>query len=120
MTFKIGGSGKPWYLEVAADGDVSRFILETEWKPTPAELAEYSGQWFSDEAQAGVSFVVEGDKAHIFQRPKTNMPLTPLYRDHFSAGERVIWFTRNTKGKIERMHIGASRIRDMPFERVRK
>lgn len=120
LTFKIGGVGKPSYLEVVSDGDVSRFVLDNEWKPTPGELAEFSGHWFSDEAQAGVSFVVEGNKAHIFQRPKTKLPLTPLYNNHFSAGERVIWFTRNTKGKIERMHVGASRMRDMPFERVKK
>ena len=120
LTFKIGSNGKPSYIEADQEGDVSRFILETEWKPTAAELAEFSGQWYSEEAQAGISFVVEGDKAHIFQRPKTNLPLTPLYKNHFSAGDRVIWFTRNTKGKIDKMHVGASRMRDMPFERVRK
>ena len=46
--------------------------------------------------------------------------LRPLYRDHFAPTDRngeVIWFTRDAMG-VPTMHIGASRMRDMPFTRV--
>jgi len=120
LRFTFDKDGKPVSAEtVDSDGEVRRFAPEVEWKPTAAELASLAGDWVSEEAGAMISFVVEGDKAVLKQRPATILPMLPIYKDHFDAQGYVVWFTRDKNGKVDRLHAGASRMRDMPFVRVK-
>jgi CubicO group peptidase (beta-lactamase class C family) len=119
-TFKMGPDGNPVAVEGNDDGGVFRFIAEREWKPTSAELSAVAGDWYSEEAQATLNLAIEGDKAFVVVRPVAKLPMTPLYKDHFTAQGYVFWFTRDASGKIDKMHVGTGRMRDMPFERVRK
>jgi len=32
----------------------------------------------------------------------------------------VVWFTRDKDGKVDSLHVGTSRMRDMPFVRVKQ
>ena len=82
-------------------------------------MTSIKGEWFSEEAGATFTVAVEGDKAYIKQRPATSLLMQPIYKDHFSAQGSVIWFRRDTNGKVDSMHVGASRMRDMPFVRVK-
>ena len=120
LRFTFGQDGKPLSAEtIDSDGEIRRFVPEKEWTPTPADLASFKGDWFSDEAGATLTFVVEGDKAFIKQRPATSLPLQPLYKDHFIAQGYIVWFTRDKDGKVDSLHVGASRMRDMPFVRLK-
>jgi hypothetical protein len=94
--------------------------MVSEWKPAAADLAEFTGDWHSEEAQATFTFAIEGDKAFIKQRPTTKLPLQPLYKDHFGTQGYVVWVTRDSSGKIDKLHVGGSRMRDMWFDRVKK
>lgn len=112
--------GTPMTAEIAnPDGSTNRLTQVVEWKPTAKELSEFAGEWYSEEAQAKASFVVENGKVFILNKPVIKLPLDPIYKDHFTGEGYVIWFTRNAKGKIERMHVGGGRMRDMFFERIR-
>jgi CubicO group peptidase (beta-lactamase class C family) len=120
LKFTFDQHGNPTSAEtVDSDGEVRRFVPEKEWKPTPEDLASFKGDWFSEEAGASLSLVVDGDKAFLKQRPATSWPLLPLYKDHFDVLGYVAWFTRDKNGKVTGMHVGASRMRDMPFVRVK-
>jgi len=55
----------------------------------------------------------------IKQRPATNLPMQPIYKDHFDVQGYTAWFTRDKNGKVNGMHVGASRMRDMQFVRVK-
>ncbi len=102
------------------DGSVTRLTMVSEWKPAAADLPEFAGDWYSEEAQATFTFALEGDKAFIKQRPSTKLPLQPLYKDHFGTQGYVLWVTRDASGKIDRLHVGGSRMRDMLFQRIGK
>ena len=120
LKFILDKDGKPTSAEfIDSNGEVSRFVPEQLWTPTAEELASFKGDWFSDEAGATVTFAVDADKGFIKQRPATSLPLQPLYKDHFIAQGNVVWFTRDKDGKVNGMHVGASRMRDMPFVRVK-
>lgn len=119
LTFTVDKDGKPLYIDGNEEGETWRLAAESEWKPADVELASFAGQWYSEEAQSSVTFVVEGEKAHIFQRPTAKLQLQPLYKDHFSTVGQIVWFTRDKAGKIDKMHVGASRMRDMPFVRLK-
>ena len=120
LKFTFDKDDKPVSAQtVDSDGEVTRFVPETEWKPMPADLASFKGDWFSEEAGATLTVALEGDKAFIKQRPATSLPMQPLYKDHFGVQGYVVWFTRDKNGKINSMHVGASRMRDMLFARVK-
>jgi len=119
ITFKLDKDGKPISGESNQNGDVFRITAVSPWDPTAGDLAALAGDWRSDEAGALFKLVIEGGKPFLTQRPSTKLPLRPTYKDTFTApGGQVVWFTRDAKGKIDKMHIGASRMRDMPFLRV--
>ena len=104
---------------VDSDGEVRRFFPEKEWTPTPADLTSFKGDWFSEESGATFTVAIEADKAYIKQRPATSLLMQPLYKDHFGVQGYVVWFTRDKNGKVDSLHVGTSRMRDMPFVRVK-
>jgi CubicO group peptidase (beta-lactamase class C family) len=121
FTFKMGAGGKPTSVEEDNGESIIRFAAEAEWKPTPAELEAFAGVWSSEEAGASFTIAVDGGQAFFVQRPATRRPLQALYKDHFAFGlgsDVVIWFTRDSTGRVTKLHVGASRMRDMPFDRV--
>jgi CubicO group peptidase (beta-lactamase class C family) len=120
LRFMIDSDGKPKSAEaVDANGEVTRFVPEQAWTPNAQELASIAGDWFSEEAGATFTIAIKENKAFIKQRPALNFELQPLYKDHFSVQGYVVWFTRDRSGKIDRMHVGTSRMRDMWFARVK-
>ena len=120
LKFTFDKDGKPISAEtVDSDGEVRRFVPEKEWTPTPADLSSFKGDWFSEEAGATFSVAVEADKVFIKQRPATSLPMQPLYKDHFGVQGYVVWFTRDKDGKVNSLHVGTARMRDMPFARVK-
>jgi CubicO group peptidase (beta-lactamase class C family) len=120
LKFTFDKDGKPMSAEtVDSDGEVRRFVPEKEWTPTPEDLASFKGDWFSEEAGATVTVAVDDGKTFIKQRPATSLPLQPIYKDHFSVQGYVVWFTRDKDGKVNGMHVGTSRLRDMPLVRVK-
>ena len=120
LKFTFDKEGRPVSAEtVDSDGEVTRFVPAQEWKPTPAELAAFKGDWFSDEVGATLTVAVDADKMFIKQRPATSLPLQPLYKDHFITQGYVLWFTRDKSGKVDGLHVGLPRMRDMPFARVK-
>lgn len=120
--FVVAMNGKPISAEIDSSGEgVSRLIAEEQWSPTTAELNSFAGLWHCDEADASFTIVVDGAQAYFVQRPTTRRVLRPQYRDHFTVGagsDTVIWFTRGTGGHVTTLHVGATRMRDMHFERV--
>ena len=120
LRFTFDKDGKPMFAEtVDSDGEVTRYAPEKEWTPTPEDLASFKGDWFSEEAGATLTVAIDADKAFIKQRPATSLPMQPLYKDHFAVQGYFVWFTRDKDGKVNGLHVGASRLRDMPFVRVK-
>ena len=118
VEFTIDKVGRLVGREVDENGAVHPFFREPQWVPTAAEISSLVGDWYSDEAQAKFTIVVEGGKAFIVNKPIFRLPLEPIYKDHFAASEYVVWLTRRS-GKIDKLHVGADRMRDMLFSRLR-
>jgi len=120
LVFALDKAGKPMSAEIIDQGgEVTRFIAEPAWTPTPEELASITGDWFSEEAGARFTVAIDSGKVFIKQRPTMSLQLQPLYKDHFIVQGNVVWFTRDKHGSVDVLHVGASRMRDMPFVRVK-
>lgn len=115
--FLANKEGVPEVMEIAnTDGSTTRLIFEREWKP--ANLNDFAGDWYSDEAQSRVTIKIENGNAFLVLRPVARFQLRPIYKDAFSAQGYVMWFSRDKSGKVTEMHVGGSRMRDMLFVRA--
>lgn len=120
LKFTLDKDGKPVSAEtVNSNDEVTRFLPEMEWTPTSQDLVSMKGDWYSEEAGATFTVAIDAEKLFIKQRPATSLLMQPLYKDHFAVQGYVVWFTRDKNGKINLLHVGASRMRDMPFVRVK-
>jgi hypothetical protein len=120
MKFTLDKDGKPIKADIFnEDGSVTNLTAQQEWTPTGADLAALAGDWYSDEARTTLTFKVEGDRAYIVQPAAFKIELRPIYKDAFFAQGTVLWVTRDSSGKVDKLHATASRMRDMPFTRVR-
>jgi len=121
LTFKNDAAGKPISFGSTANNDTINFALEAEWQPADADLAAFAGEWYSDDAEAKAKFVIEDTKAFLLTKNSPRIALRPLYKDCFTdgSGGQIFWFDRDASGKVVGMHIGGSRMRDMPFVRVK-
>jgi hypothetical protein len=127
----LAGQGPVRWRFVQATGGAARatriapeaeeqFVAETPWVPTAGDLSQFTGTWWAEEVGASLTFAVENGQPVLKQRPDMRLPLRPLYRDHFAPQQgagQVLWFTRDTNGRVTQMHVGMSRLRDMPFVR---
>lgn len=119
IKFNVGSDGKVLTFERNLDGDIVNFVAEPQWIPTADELKSIAGKWYSEEADATLTIVVDTGQGFLTQRPATRLALQPQYKDAFTLASQpgtVVWFTRDS-GKVT-MHVGMSRLRDMPFWRV--
>lgn len=117
----FGKDGRPVSGESTEnDGSITRFVADAFWSPTADEMKQLAGDWYSDEAQAKISFVIENGVPYIENKPVMKLKLEPLYKDNFSTPGYVVWFSRDKESKVELMHVGTGRMRDMLFQRVKK
>jgi CubicO group peptidase (beta-lactamase class C family) len=120
LKFAFDKDSRPISVDsIGDDGFATRFSAERQWTPTPSDLTSFKGDWSSDESGATFTFAIEDGKAFLKQRPATSLAMQPLYRDHFAVPGYVVWFTRDKGDAVDRMHMGGSRMRDMPFVRVK-
>ncbi len=120
LTFKNDTAGRPVSFDATANNDTIRFTAESEWQPAASDLAAFVGDWYSDDAEATVKIIADGDNAFLQIKNSPRIALRPLYKDCFTGSGQILWFDRDASGKIVRMHIGEGRMRDMPFVRVSK
>lgn len=99
------------------DGDTVFFDRVTQANPTAAQLAEYEGEYRSDEAEVTYRLVVQEGKLLMKGRPDTTFTLMPLYADAFQANAGFLIRFFRKEGKISELSIGLDRVRDLRFAR---
>jgi hypothetical protein len=114
--------------QVEFDGVRMRFVSPTEietwekveaWRPARAELEALVGEYVSDEADASFTVALDGDRVMLRQRPASRFPMTPTYRDAFTAPIGNVRFVRDASGKVTEMGLSQSRVWDLRFRKVR-
>ena len=103
---------------ILTDGDVFDFVQEAEWTPTPADLAQYTGTYTSDEAETTFTLEVKNGALTVVDRYGRGVPLVPHYKDGFvSAQNTILVFRRDRSGKVNAVSFGLGRVRDLRFHR---
>lgn len=91
------------------------------WKPTPEQLAAFSGRYFSPELETFYTVTVKDAHLVVSHRRLGDFTLQPGTKEHqFSADRfplRMVEFV--THGRRVEMRVGTGRVRNLLFERVR-
>ena len=92
-----------------------------EWieafEPTPAQLAEFVGAYYSDELDVTYQLTVKEGKLTVEVGSQTR-PLAPAYRDAFQGpGGGLFEFARDARGRVTGFTVQAGRVRNIRFAR---
>jgi len=101
------------------DGSGSEIPIQrvTEMRPTVEELAEYAGEYESDEAGAGFTVRLQGESLEMTRQPDGVFTLTPLYADAFDGEPGTIVFRRDGD-RIVSLSVVQDRIWNLQFRRI--
>lgn len=85
-------------------------------------IGEYVGEYFSKEAQASCSIILnDNNKLILVQRPGQLIELTPTYTDGYYSDslEDNLYFIRDLNNKIIKMYISGDGARNVEFIRIK-
>jgi CubicO group peptidase (beta-lactamase class C family) len=94
------------------------FIAVEAASPTPAQLAEFAGTFYSEELDTTYQLSVENEKLTVRQKGSPARSLTPTFRDAFFApGSGTMEFQRDAQGRVSGFLVQAERINGVAFAR---
>ena len=111
--------GRPLRLrQVDEGGEPVIYEAMQAMTPTPAQLHEYAGNYYSEELNVTYTLFVEGGKLTLRRRRSKDMPLDPTFTDAFMRDDLgLLRFTRNRQNRVSGLLLTAGRVRRLRFER---
>jgi hypothetical protein len=105
---------------VYPDGDTVMYEPAAPADTSAGNLAAYTGEYRSDEAEATYTVAVANGSLVLRMRPDITIRLQPTYADAFGGpGGAVVRFIRGADGRVQAFSIGTERVRELRFDRVR-
>ena len=114
-----GDTQAPSRMIVITATDTATFARADTVALTPAKLAEYAGEYRSDEVEATHSWKVEKGQLAVYANNRRLGVLEPAYKDGFTRAGTVIEVQRDANGRISGFLVEAGRVRHLRFTRVR-
>ena len=112
------GEQRPSAVFTTPDGDVFQMEPVEDFDPSTDDLAEFTGEYSSPEAEVTYSFkITEGSLARV-DRYGRAIPVRPSGPDAF-VGAGGPWVFHSEGGRVTSVSLGSGRVWDLRFERVR-
>ncbi|HBD97703.1 MAG TPA: hypothetical protein DC060_05840, partial [Gemmatimonadetes bacterium] len=109
---------RPSAVFTTPDGDVFQMEPVEDFDPSTDDLAEFTGEYSSPEAEVTYSFKVrEGSLARV-DRYGRAIPVRPSGPDAF-VGAGGTWVFHSEGGRVTSVSLVSGRVWDLRFERVR-
>lgn len=120
LEFLSAEANRPTGLRLLTeDGDAIEFERVAEFIPSPDQLREYQGEYYSDEAEASYRVAISSGTLELRRRPDVVITLSPAYQDVFTTTSGwIVQFTRGPGGHVDGMIFGMSRVRELRFTPV--
>ena len=123
--FRLGATrvevsrGAPALVVVFPDGDTVVYEPVARAEATAAQLAEYVGEYRSEEAEAAYTAAIVDGRLVLRRRPDAVLALAPAYADAFTTpGGWLVRFVRGPDGRVRALTVSVERVRDLRFDRV--
>jgi hypothetical protein len=104
---------------VRTTGETVTFTRADTVALTPAQLAEYAGNYRNEEVEATHTWKVEKGELVLYTNDRRLGVLEPAYKDGFTRGGNVIDVQRDARGRITGFIVESGRVRHLRFTRVR-
>jgi phenylalanyl-tRNA synthetase alpha subunit len=114
-----GDEPSPSRMIVRTTGDAVTFTRADTVALTPAQLAEYAGNYRNEEVEATHTWKVEKAELVLYVNDRRLGVLEPSYKDGFTRGGSVIDVQRDAKGRITGFVVESGRVRHLRFTRMR-
>ena len=114
-----GNPAAPSRMIVRTAGDSVAFTRADTVVLTPAQLAEYAGEYRNDEVEVTHSWKVEKGELVVYANNRRLGAQEPSYKDGFTRGGNVIDVQRDSRGRITGFVVQSGRVRNLRFTRVR-
>lgn len=114
-----GNGGAPVRMFVRTPTDTVSFLRADTVVLDTARMAEYAGDYRSDEVEVTQTWRVEKGQLVVYAGYRRLGVLEPTYKDGFTRGGSVIDVVRNAKGRITGYVVESGRVRHLRFTRVR-
>jgi hypothetical protein len=118
IKFEKQKKGKPMLMHLYQDAEKTdtyeSFMLV---KPTPGQLKEYRGDYYSDELQVTFRLALKEGKLHFVHKNAPELPLQPTLKDKFTLGGYRINFIREEENKLTGFILDAGRVKNLRFDK---
>jgi len=116
---RFEGEGVPQRMVVRTASNTTTFTRADTAVLDAAKLAEYAGDYRSDEVESTHTWKVEKGQLAEYAGYRRLGVLEPSYKDGFTRGGSVIDVVRDSKGRITGFLVESGRVRHLRFTRVR-
>lgn len=118
-TFDLKSARSPSSLRIMTSEGDTMTLARVATAAANLRLADYTGEYYSDEAEVTYTVEDKDGKLVLRRRPDVAMTLTPAYADAFTAQQLgLVLFRRDNTGKVTGMSFGLGRVRDLLLSRV--
>jgi hypothetical protein len=118
FTFAIGRDGSVVMEETAPGGEKSTYRRMPAPKTDARTLAEYAGDFVSDELDVTWRIEPGGGALVLRRRAVPDITLQPVFPDAFNSPGGVIRFQRAANGRVTGFVIGAGRVTGFVFRKA--
>ena len=117
FSFEPGRTGEPLRVRrVSGKFPASVSVRVEPFNPTPAQLAEFAGNYFSEELDVTHSVTIRDGKLRIRNRSLPETVWNPIYADAFMLGNgTLVRFIRDPAGKVDGLEVFTGRMRHVRF-----
>lgn len=117
VTFTTRQDGSAIQMTFTPEGrQPAVFEAKEAMNPTPEQLKEYAGPYYSDELDSVYKLEVDGNKLVLKRKKYPPMPCSVAFKDAFSSpGTGTLLFTRDQQKRINGFIVHAGRIRNFRF-----
>jgi hypothetical protein len=112
------GPDRPSAAYTTPDGDVFQMEPVEDFDPSTDDLAEFTGEYSSPEAEVTYSFEVRDGSLARVDRYDRAIPVRPSHPDAF-RGAGGTWVFHREGGRVTSVSLVSGRVWDLRFERVR-
>jgi len=106
---------------IVLDGSKKRYSKVEYWVPNTGELANYEGDYWSEELETVYHLIIKDEKLFLQHRWIGEASLEAISKDFFKSEwgffVKFIKFIRNTEGEISGLSISSSRTLNVQFKR---
>ena len=120
VTFAAGRDGSMTMVETAPSGEKSTYRRMPAPKIDARTLAEYAGDYVSEELGVTWNIVPRGDTLILRRGPVPDITLQPVFVDAFNSPGGVVRFTRAANGGVTGLVVGAGRVTGFVFRKAER